>query len=517
MPAAKPSPQPRRTIRRFELQDVRFNGRSSFYKDPQLVLKPQLDLVPRRPVDGSRLRMPLWRHYLMVHVKDRAEELVKLDLADFHQSDEPTSTAPERFIRRAEHEPVLYIRYPSTTRERFSMLRVTLKVASDFESVTRELRDLGIHIECHQEELQQDQGSSWSQPYTQPQNAYYHPTPNAVSPPLPHSIQPYGSQHTATPYHSQSYSSSPPYPVISNPPYHYPNPTPDQLAYQRSASQPVGYPGGYQSQGQWLPPVIPSPAATTIGIPGVLGAGIYKVSKLGSSSSSRTRSRKGQTSRGGHDSGTAGPGKILDHSHSISQSPNSGLSSPDSALDSPCSISVPRRLLQQVQTMLSELESQETMSQASTLVPDHDDPSCRPFGGLRIPEEEEDEGVSSQQATITPVTSTRPTTSTAMLPTQPNTSTEMVPYQPPQQNRNSSDQGKTSMQTVLRLSRAQQEGLVDAARVWEDMMEKGRNAIAGVDDDEEAFRVLSGFQEEFTRRWTRVVASTVREMRDVDN
>lgn len=54
----------------------------------------------------------------MVHVKDRAEELVKLDLADFRPSEEPTDNgAPEQFIRRAQHEPVLYVRYPSNTQD----------------------------------------------------------------------------------------------------------------------------------------------------------------------------------------------------------------------------------------------------------------------------------------------------------------------------------------------------------------------------------------------------------------
>ncbi|KAK4654839.1 hypothetical protein QC762_407030 [Podospora pseudocomata] len=510
MPAAKPTPQPRRPIRRFELQDVRFNGRSSFYKDPQLVLKPQLDLVPRRPVDGSRLRMPLWRNYLMIHVKDRAEELVKLDLADFRPSEEPTDNgAPEQFIRRAQHEPVLYVQYPSNTQDGFSILRATLKVASDFETVLKEFDDLGINVDCYQEELRQDQSYSWSQPYSHSQNVYYHPTPNAMSPPLPPRSSPYSSSN-----HSHPYSSSPPYSIAPNPPYHYPNAAPDQLTYQRSASQPVGYPSSYQSQGQWSPPVMPSPAATTTGIPGVLGAGIYKVSKLGSLSSSRSRSRKSQPSRGGHGSA---PGKHLDDNHQTTQSPSSGISSPHPLPDSSYSVSVPRRLLQRVQTIISESESQETISQASTLTSDYEDPSSRPFGGLRIPEEEETGEASSQQTAITTVASTRPATSTAMVPAHPNTSTEIVPYRQAQQKHTPPDSGKINMQALLRISQIQQEGLVDATRLWEDMMEKGRNAIAGVDDPEEAFRVLSGFQEEFIRRWTRVVASTVREMRDVEN
>lgn len=54
------------------------DGKPNVYKIPQLVLKPQLDLAPRRPYTGSRPRMPVWRHFLMVHVKDKADELVCL-------------------------------------------------------------------------------------------------------------------------------------------------------------------------------------------------------------------------------------------------------------------------------------------------------------------------------------------------------------------------------------------------------------------------------------------------------
>ncbi|KAK0739177.1 hypothetical protein B0T21DRAFT_382273 [Apiosordaria backusii] len=494
MPASKPTPQPRRPIRRFELQDVRFNGRASFYKDPQLVLKPQLDLVSRKPVDGSRLRMPLWRNYLMVHVKDRAEELVKLDLADFRQSEDQSSTASERFICRAHHDPVLYVRYPTNTQDGFSILRATLKVASDFESVLSELSSLGIMIEYYQEESapsQVYQAHSWSQPHSQPQSGYFHPTPNTIPGPMPTNIP------------SHPYSSSPSYPVPPNPPYQYSNTfgVSDQSAYQRAASQPVGYPGGYQSQGQWPPPAVPSPAATTIGIPGVLGAGIYKVSKL---ASSRSRPRRSQASRGLHDPGGADRGKYLESNSSTTQLSSGKTSSQDSPLNPSHSGSGQRRGLQRVQTICGD--SQETKSQASTLAPDSYDPSSPSFGGLRLPEEEEAGDAPSQQTTISTMVSSQPTTTTAM-----------VPYKPRKQDHVTPADGKINLAAVLRISQIQHEGLTEATRVWDDMMEKGRIAISSLEDPEEAFRVLTGYQDEFTKRWDRVVASTVREMREVEN
>lgn len=66
----------RRPILRFDLQSTCIDDKPNVYKDPKLVLKPQLDLAPRRPYTGSRPRMPVWRHFLMVHIKDKADELV---------------------------------------------------------------------------------------------------------------------------------------------------------------------------------------------------------------------------------------------------------------------------------------------------------------------------------------------------------------------------------------------------------------------------------------------------------
>lgn len=76
MAALQRASSTRRTILRFDLATVSIDGRPNVYRDPQLVLKPQLELAPRRPYTGSRPRMPVWRHFLMVHVKDKADELV---------------------------------------------------------------------------------------------------------------------------------------------------------------------------------------------------------------------------------------------------------------------------------------------------------------------------------------------------------------------------------------------------------------------------------------------------------
>jgi hypothetical protein len=76
MPASQRAPTTRRPILRFGLASISIDDRPNVYKSPQMVLKPQLELAPRRPYTGSRPRMPQWRHFLMVHVKDKADELV---------------------------------------------------------------------------------------------------------------------------------------------------------------------------------------------------------------------------------------------------------------------------------------------------------------------------------------------------------------------------------------------------------------------------------------------------------
>jgi hypothetical protein len=76
MPASQRAPTTRRPMLRFGLASISIDDRPNIYKNPQLVLKPQLELAPRRPYTGSRPRMPQWRHFLMVHVKDKADELV---------------------------------------------------------------------------------------------------------------------------------------------------------------------------------------------------------------------------------------------------------------------------------------------------------------------------------------------------------------------------------------------------------------------------------------------------------
>lgn len=96
--SSQPKPQPaRRPVLRFELEQVRLGERANAYKKPQLVLKPQLEPSARETYTGVQpRRIPTWHHFLMVHVKDKADELVKIDLNDFRQPSNLTGGAVSR-------------------------------------------------------------------------------------------------------------------------------------------------------------------------------------------------------------------------------------------------------------------------------------------------------------------------------------------------------------------------------------------------------------------------------------
>lgn len=66
----------RSSILRFNLDAIFLSGSLNSFKDPQLVLKTQVGPLPRVPYTGNRSRVHVTRPVLMVHVKDKANELV---------------------------------------------------------------------------------------------------------------------------------------------------------------------------------------------------------------------------------------------------------------------------------------------------------------------------------------------------------------------------------------------------------------------------------------------------------
>lgn len=76
MASAQQAGLPRASVLRFDLLSVSLTGHPTNFKNPQLVLKTQNSPASRVPYTGSKSRHPVRRHFLMVHVKDKARELV---------------------------------------------------------------------------------------------------------------------------------------------------------------------------------------------------------------------------------------------------------------------------------------------------------------------------------------------------------------------------------------------------------------------------------------------------------
>jgi len=66
----------RPSVLRIKLASVHLSGTLNNFKNPQLVLKSQYGPAPRVPYTGSRTRTSGLQHFLMIHVKDKADELV---------------------------------------------------------------------------------------------------------------------------------------------------------------------------------------------------------------------------------------------------------------------------------------------------------------------------------------------------------------------------------------------------------------------------------------------------------
>jgi hypothetical protein len=68
---------------------------------------------------------------------------------------------------------------------------------------------------------------------------------------------------------------------------------------------------------------------------------------------------------------------------------------------------------------------------------------------------------------------------------------------------------------LLHVSQAQHQGLCEASRIWDDLMERAGTEVASADCSRDLSELLSRFEGEFARRWNGVVAGTVHRMRGV--
>ncbi|KAK4159085.1 hypothetical protein QBC43DRAFT_273177 [Cladorrhinum sp. PSN259] len=497
-PSSQPKTQPtRRPVLRFDLEQVSLDDRPNAYKKPQLVLKPQLELPARETYTGGPQprRFPIWHHFLMVHVKDKADELVKIDLNDFKEPRSlPVDNVPQHSVFCLLPEASIVFRYPIGYRNTPTSLKVTFKRPSDFEAVLSELRKLDIRIAYEQFPRSSSalsyipsgspQESEGSQPdkFRQIYN---------ISPPL--------TASTSSSDHYSSYSGGFPYGYVSG----------------RPPSQPARFP----DHGAWSHAVLRSKPPAIIGNPGVLGeSGLYKISKVGSSSSSRLRARpplippEHQTSRFyattnrfrrtlerkddlQHRQPTSEKAFVSKDHRSVAYEQSDRRFPPGYQTTS----LHPRRFSQAPN--LGGLVGRTRRPTMQRLDPIHDESDTSPSRSQLNKER-------TKYASLQPAPAPAPDRMTIIRkdfgelnPTQPET-TKLMTQEP------------NTLQ-LIQISQIHHQGFLEASMVWNEFMARAKREVKSVDDPEERLRILSKLEPEFTKQWNRAVDCTVQEMQKV--
>ena len=299
----------------------------------------------------------------------------------------------------------------------------------------------------------------------------------------------------------------------------------------RPPSQPTGQPAGATTgQRPWSPAFVPSRPATALGVPGILGEGIYKVSKIGSVASNRPRVRRTSTISEQH-----GP-----RLYTVSKHFDKTLSRAD-ILHSSRSRYLGRGLSSNLQTG----DSAEHLSRSPSLDAGGagpGEPGAR--GPTRIPSTFlEGVPVNLQQQprlrrlrTIDDVLSSSPSAGADKMERWSLLSSveeEKVgfAFSQPEAARGSIDNVSffSSSPTLLEMptrhemedgwllqvSQIQHQGLCEASRIWDEFTETVALEAAAVERSEDLSSVLSKYEGEFARRWEGIVAVTAGKMREV--
>ncbi len=387
-----------------------------------------------------------------------------------------------------------------------STLSITLQQASDLDRILHELGTLNLSIE--QEEVGQEDTSylgptasgSWA-PQSQSGFAVYRPSSNPrqvnnASPPL---VTRPGSQAM--------------YPA-------FPEGHTHTAGHYRPPSQPLGQPPDLSvGPRPWSPALVPSRPATAIGVPGIMGEGIYKVSKIGSTTSNRPRVRRTSSisehqrpmlyTVSKHFDKTLGRADILHSSRAryLGQGRSSGLAVGNFA-DYPFkppglglgSTKQPPMALDGVQGSTqhqTQLRRLRTVDDGLGLSPSarFDDTEHRSL--LTTLEEDRAKVAFSQ-----PGPTRGPIDDVALFSSSPTllglpTKQELVD------------------EWLVEISHIQHQGLCEATRVWEDLMGRAAVDVASAKSSGDVSDVLSKFEQEFVRRWEGVVATTAGKMRQV--
>lgn len=398
-----------------------------------------------------------------------------------------------------------------------STLRVVLQKASDLEVVLGELTALSISIEY--ESASQGSGQDGA-----PASAGFWAQTDNAGPPIFMQFN----------HLRQPNSSGPPLTAASSSQDRYPSYTgsfPHGAVVRRPPSQPVAQSANMPpGQRPWSPAFVPSRPATTMGVPGVLGEGIYKVSRV-DSTSGRPRVRRTSTilehhgpklytvskhfdktlSRG--DIAPASTGRYLgrrlssstirsdDTALGLARFSNPNPSKPESYYTSgPAALQPSTRMTSDNTQYGMGMRRIRTINDASSqeLPGGFDDRGYQSFP-FAPAERQVETAFSQPEATPRMVWPS----DDASITSSSQTLIELPPKQEMEDD------------WLLRISQIQHEGLCEASMVWDEFMGKADAEMASMESSGAVADALGKYEGEFARRWDTVLAATAQRMRDV--
>ncbi|KAK0641212.1 hypothetical protein B0T16DRAFT_419424 [Cercophora newfieldiana] len=505
--ASKPNPSSRLrpSILRFDLESVFLSGSLNSFRNPQLVLKSQYGLAPRVPYTGSRSQTADLRHLLMIHVKDKADELELLDLAAFALSPDPTDQEARYKVEYLASESTLAFQYLKGISETQSTLRVKFQGRVDVISVLTELWALNINVH------NASPSSHAGLPINQNPRRFL---PPSAQYPISGRQPPRQIYGRSSPLSASSNTLDWRAPYFANPAYRLASRSPSQFTSQSMSPPPV-WPSS-SPVNQLLRP------ATTMGIPGILGEGVYKISRVSSNPGHRPRARR--------------PSGIPDFQeprpYTVSRHFDKTLERSDivhplgrlSAHDEPNTEKDRGEIASQdVDTLWSHRESDAAFERAAKRA------KLAPKRGVDRPHQTYHsktlsavQGTSGLARTPAP-TASNPQGQVAALTDQapPADSSQGSQHTP----RESSGKTKTTARVskdassrvsddvLLRTSRLSHEGLLEATKIWNDLMERGRKEAELVENLDEMYKIWSKYGRECQRQFDNLAASFAKTMR----